>query len=122
MASVLIVDDSSDVRETLGDLLELEGFSVRRAANGKQALAAVARGRLPDVILLDLVMPGLSGEGVLRALGSTPGRGVPVVVMTGFGVSELARRLGVPVVPKEFGPVLSALRSICDQPQPFVSS
>ncbi|KAB8194621.1 response regulator [Nonomuraea phyllanthi] len=66
-AKVLVVDDEPNIRELLSEALELNGFVVRTAANGRQALEAVARER-PDLIVLDVMMPGLDGFTVARRL------------------------------------------------------
>lgn len=64
-AKVLIVDDEPNIRELLSEALELNGFVVRTAADGRQALEAVARQR-PDIIVLDVMMPGLDGFTIAR--------------------------------------------------------
>ncbi|MDH2425900.1 response regulator transcription factor [Sphaerisporangium sp. TRM90804] len=64
---VLVVDDEPNIRELLSEALELNGFAVRTAADGRQALEAVARDR-PDIIVLDVMMPGLDGFTVARRL------------------------------------------------------
>lgn len=66
-AKVLVVDDEPSIRELLSEALELNGFAVRTAADGRQALEAVARER-PDIIVLDVMMPGLDGFTVARRL------------------------------------------------------
>lgn len=66
-AKVLVVDDEPSIRELLFEALELNGFAVRTAADGRQALEAVARER-PDIIVLDVMMPGLDGFTVARKL------------------------------------------------------
>ncbi|WP_031166243.1 response regulator transcription factor [Streptosporangium roseum] len=66
-AKVLVVDDEPNIRELLSEALELNGFAVRTAADGRQALEAVARER-PDIIVLDVMMPGLDGFTVARRL------------------------------------------------------
>ncbi|MFC4008953.1 response regulator transcription factor [Nonomuraea purpurea] len=66
-AKVLVVDDEPNIRELLSEALELNGFAVRTAANGRQALEAVARER-PDIVVLDVMMPGLGGFAVARKL------------------------------------------------------
>ncbi|MEV4249678.1 response regulator transcription factor [Streptosporangium canum] len=66
-AKVLVVDDEPNIRELLSEALELNGFTVRTAADGRQALEAVARER-PDIIVLDVMMPGLDGFTVARRL------------------------------------------------------
>jgi DNA-binding response OmpR family regulator len=67
------------------DLLEREGYSIVEAADGVQALEQVDRHN-PDVILLDLNLPGMDGYGVLQHLRSRPGTStVPVIVLTAKG-------------------------------------
>jgi DNA-binding response OmpR family regulator len=65
MTSALIVDDDPDVRDLVAYKLEQSGFDVRRASNGQQAMEAVAA-QQPDVVLLDIMMPGMSGLEVLE--------------------------------------------------------
>jgi PleD family two-component response regulator len=70
-ATVLIADDQATVRDQVADILRAAGFRVLLAADGVQALAT-ARRELPDVVVLDLVMPQLDGIAVCRALRSDP--------------------------------------------------
>jgi DNA-binding response OmpR family regulator len=79
---ILIVDDDTEIRELLKSVLEHDGWVVEIAADGIQALIVLAR-RLPDVMLLDMAMPGMSGWDVLdrHALESTWMR-VPVLAMS----------------------------------------
>ena len=80
---VLLVDDAAEVRLLLQVLLELDGFTVTSAADGPAGLAAVAAQR-PDVVLLDVQLPGLDGPEVLRALRDEPATAdLPVVFLTG---------------------------------------
>ena len=65
--TVLVVDDDQDIRESLAQILTEEGFDVTSASNGAEALAEIAR-RKPDVMLLDLMMPVLTGWEVLERL------------------------------------------------------
>lgn len=84
MASVLVVDDEEDIRELIRLNLELEGHAVRTVADGHQALAAVDDDT-PDVVVLDVMMPGLDGWGVLsrlKASGRAEIARVPVVLLT----------------------------------------
>ncbi|MCK2218636.1 response regulator transcription factor [Actinomadura sp. ATCC 31491] len=67
VAKVLVVDDEPNIRELLSEALELNGFAVRTASDGRRALEAVARER-PDIIVLDVMMPGLDGFTVARRL------------------------------------------------------
>src|SRR6186997_37289 len=79
---VLVVDDEPMVRETLGQVLTDEGYVVDFAVDGETALERVHAAR-PDVILLDLMMPGMNGRQFLQALRDDPMYAtVPVLVMT----------------------------------------
>jgi DNA-binding NarL/FixJ family response regulator len=84
---VLVVDDHPLTREALAALLEQHGFAVvGRAADGEEAVEA-ARGLLPNLVLLDLSMPGLDGLGALpRLRAAAPG--CEVVVLTASGTEE----------------------------------
>jgi DNA-binding response OmpR family regulator len=89
---VLIVDDEPQVREVVATYLDREGFSVRSAADGHQALVEIGRKR-PDALVLDLMLPGVSGLDVLRKLRSG-GDPVPVIVLSARG-SEPERVAGL---------------------------
>ena len=79
MTRVLIIEDEANYRETLGFLLQKEGFEVTEAADGTAGLAAYDR-QGADIVLLDLMMPGLSGTEVCRQLRV---RGqVPIIMVT----------------------------------------
>ncbi|HEX9053853.1 MAG TPA: type II/IV secretion system protein [Gemmatimonadales bacterium] len=85
---VLLVDDEDDLRRVMRDLLEREGFAVQEARDGVQALDEVDR-HAPDIIVLDLSLPGLDGYGVLSHLRSRPAtRDIPVIVLTAKGDEE----------------------------------
>lgn len=80
---ILIIDDDQDIRETLGDLLETEGYGVLFARDGAEALGLLQQGSPPSMILLDLMMPTMSGWQFAPALQQDPSlRGVPVAVIT----------------------------------------
>jgi two-component system nitrogen regulation response regulator NtrX len=78
---VLIVDDEGNIRRMLRALLESEGYSVREAGTGEEGLEA-ARREPPEVVLLDLMLPGMSGLDALSQLAEAA-PGVPVVMMSG---------------------------------------
>jgi len=81
---VVVVDDNQALRENLVECLEAEGHLVSQAADGPEALALLARAERPDVVVLDLVMPGLSGREVAAALRRTPAlHDLRLVLMTG---------------------------------------
>jgi type II secretory ATPase GspE/PulE/Tfp pilus assembly ATPase PilB-like protein/CheY-like chemotaxis protein len=82
---VLLVEDEEALRRVMKDLLEREGYTIVEARDGVQALDEVDR-QAPDVIILDLNLPGLDGYGVLQQLRSrTATRHIPVVVLTAKG-------------------------------------
>jgi CheY-like chemotaxis protein len=83
MTDILVVDDDRGIRETLGDVLSDEGYRVRLARDGGEALTLLRQGRPPDLILLDLSMPGMSGAEFLKAqLGDPKLAAIPVVVLS----------------------------------------
>ena len=82
---ILVVDNDAGIRETLAELLELEGYEVRQAENGLVALRMVAE-RRPALILLDLMMPVMSGWQVLERLHEDGElRTIPVLVLSAAG-------------------------------------
>jgi CheY-like chemotaxis protein len=84
--SVLVVDDDRDLRAGLSLILEAEGYRVAGAADGQQALEALRAGPRPDVILLDMMMPALSGWAFReRQLADPALADVPVVVFSAVG-------------------------------------
>ena len=81
-ANILVVEDHADLREMLTVLLESEGFAVRTAVNGVEALKRLEETR-PSLILLDLMMPVMSGDEFRqRQLADPRYRDVPVICMT----------------------------------------
>ncbi len=91
MTKVLIIEDEESYRETLAFLLQKEGFEVAAAADGTSGLAAYDRGGA-DIVLLDLMMPGLSGTEVCRQLRT---RGsVPIIMVTARD-SEIDKVVGL---------------------------
>ena len=93
---VLVVDDDRDLCDLLGEFLTEEGYDVIRAYRGEDALRAVSASA-PDVVLLDLLLPDVSGLSVARQIRSDRRTAtLPIVVASGDGAS-LARA-------REFGP------------------
>ena len=85
---ILIVDDEPAARTALGLLLRREGFDVREASDGPSAIIECASFR-PDLILLDILMPGMDGFEVCRHIKATPEtRLTPVVLITGLSATE----------------------------------
>src|SRR5947209_4305898 len=81
-ARILVVDDEEGNRRLLREILEPQGYEVREAADGDEALAAMAESA-PDLVLLDLMMPRRDGYSVCREIKSDPRtRLVPVIILT----------------------------------------
>jgi len=103
---VLVVDDDAQLRGFLRASLELGGYAVVEADSGEQALAAIAD-RSPDLVLLDLVMPGVDGWQLLRRLQERHGS-IPVIMFSGTlaqqGALEAAERGAQGFVGKPFDP------------------
>lgn len=79
---VLVVDDDPDILDAICDILGAEGYPVARARHGVEALEQVARQR-PDLILLDLMMPDVSGFEVVDLLrGDAATADIPIIVVT----------------------------------------
>ncbi len=85
---VLVVDDDADQRHLMRHLLESEGWHVTEAANGAEALVRMAE-TIPELILLDLLMPGMDGFELVDAMKKSPSRNrIPIVVLTSKDITE----------------------------------
>ena len=114
-ADILVVEDHADLREMLTVLLESEGFGVRTAVNGVEALKVLEETR-PSLILLDLMMPVMSGDEFRqRQLADPRYRDVPVICMTAaHDGRERARRLHADEFfqkPLDFEQLMSVVRA-----------
>jgi DNA-binding response OmpR family regulator len=89
--TILVVDDEPTLRETLADALEADGFRVVTAADGREALARF-REHLPELVVLDLMLPELSGIEVCRIIRQESG--IPILMLTAKS-SELDKVLGL---------------------------
>ena len=111
--SILVIDDELKMRQVLGRVLTNDGYEVKLAADGNDALLQVDAGPAPDLILLDLLMPVMSGFEVLSALRVNPvWAKIPVIVMSGTA-GYSAGHLGVAatlVKPFETSEVQQAIR------------
>jgi len=87
-STVLVVDDQSSVRKSLGDVLGDEGYRVIEACNGPEAVEAVRR-ESPDALLLDIWMPGPDGIEVLKQVRAEH-PDLPVIIISGHGTIETA--------------------------------
>jgi CheY-like chemotaxis protein len=94
---ILVVDDYQDAREMYAEYLQYSGFRVAEARNGNEAVAQ-ARSLKPDLILMDLSLPGMDGWEATRVLkADDETRHIPIVALTGHalaGASEGARKAG----------------------------
>jgi CheY-like chemotaxis protein len=82
---VLVVDDDDEIRTLVSELLADEGYGVREAAHGREALSLLEgdEAELPSVILLDLMMPVMDGREVLERLAASERlRAIPVIITT----------------------------------------
>jgi DNA-binding response OmpR family regulator len=84
MGTILIVEDYDDVRRMLKVLLEFEEFQVVEAATGSEALEAIKK-QPPDVILMDLALPGFDGFETIRRIRAADGfQNTPIIVLTAY--------------------------------------
>ncbi len=89
---VLVVDDDKDTREALADALVSAGMLVDQASDGGEALERMMSGEAPDVILLDMHMPGIDGAQLLERLRKTPGGyKARVILLTGDTSARVMR-------------------------------
>ena len=88
---VLVVDDFADAAETLATVLELDGYVVRIARDGEEALVVVEQFQ-PHCVILDINMPGLDGNGLSAQLRSRYGDDIVLIAITGTDGSD--RRVG----------------------------
>ncbi|QGZ38968.1 two-component system OmpR family response regulator [Pseudoduganella flava] len=114
---ILIVDDDHGIRELLATYLEKEGMRTTAAANGRQMRAALEQ-ITPDLIVLDLMLPGEDGLALCRELRSGRHRTIPVLMLTARG-DEVDRIIGLEMgaddyMPKPFGvrELLARIRSV----------
>ncbi|MCP4748988.1 MAG: response regulator [Desulfobacteraceae bacterium] len=83
---VLLVDDEDEFINTLAERMELRGFNVQTAINGEEAMDRLARG-LPDIVFLDVMMPGIGGLDILKQIKALY-KNLPVILLTGRSSTE----------------------------------
>jgi len=88
---VLIVEDNDDVRDSLRALLEQSGHELYEAVDGPSGVERALEVR-PDVVLIDLGLPGMDGYAVANSIRSAPGYSAVLVAITGYGQSEYRAR------------------------------
>jgi CheY-like chemotaxis protein len=122
MAKILVIDDEQGIRDLLDTLLRRKGYDVVLAESGQKGLDLFRRER-PDVVVLDLKMPGMDGLAVLQQVRSFNPK-QPVIVLTGAGTPEIeqqVRALGVTeYVEKEFSlhRLGDSLKRLLNNPDP----
>ena len=91
MARILVVDDDPAIRQLLTDVLEMDGYKVSIAVDGLAAVRDLEASS-PDFVILDVMMPGLDGFGVLSTIRARPGEPVPVLMLTAAAESDASSR------------------------------
>jgi PAS domain S-box-containing protein len=101
-ASILVIDDDPDVRQFIVTSLEEQGYRVREAPDGARGLKEAAREK-PDLVILDFIMPGLSGAEVANRLLAKR-RDQPILFVSGYSETEAVRRVApdAPLLTKPF--------------------
>jgi CheY-like chemotaxis protein/two-component sensor histidine kinase len=100
--SVLVIDDDPDVRNFIATSLEEQGYKVREAGDGREGLAAIER-TAPDLVIVDFIMPGMTGAEVARKIRSRlPGQ--PILFVSGYSETEAVKRIApdAPLLAKPF--------------------
>ena len=109
--SILIIDDDQDILEALRIILEGESYKVRVALDGQQGLKAIEEEK-PDLIILDLLLPGKDGVSVCESLKTRPEyRNIPVIVLT-----ALTKKMGDKIFTQREEKVLREVDGYLDKP------
>jgi two-component system chemotaxis response regulator CheY len=104
---VLVIDDDPDLLEVTRFVLEGEGLRVETARNGQEALERLHAGTLPDLVLLDLMMPVMNGWMFLEAVAKVPSfREIPIVVLTAAEPEGIPGAVEILRKPVELGVLL----------------
>jgi CheY-like chemotaxis protein len=117
-ASILVVEDDTDMREILSELLTAEGYRVFSASNGREGLDQLRAGLRPSVVLLDLTMPVMDGwEFRARQTEDPALRSIPIIVTTAMPPSRVGPMPGVSVLrkPLDLDSLISLIRSHIDE-------
>jgi CheY-like chemotaxis protein len=115
--TILLVDDDEPHRQMVAACLNAQGFAVVHAGHGGEALQYLEGNELPDAIVLDVEMPVMDGQELLRALGSNPDwSAVPAIVVSGSGDASLQQLDGAKArfrKPLDLPVLLHAIDSCC---------
>jgi two-component system, chemotaxis family, chemotaxis protein CheY len=104
---VLIVDDDPDLLEVTSFVIEGEGLAVETAKHGEEALALLRAGRLPMLVLLDLMMPVMNGWEFLDEVSKDPMlRAIPVVVLTAGDHTHVPGAMAILIKPMDLGELI----------------
>jgi CheY-like chemotaxis protein len=88
-ATILVVDDDNALRSVIKDVFESNQFTTLEARDGKEAVA-VALAKHPDLILLDVIMPGMGGMDALKVIRQDAwGKNVPVIILTNLNATDV---------------------------------
>lgn len=115
---VLVVEDDSSIAEFVESALVDEGYRVVVTPSGEEGLQRVAEER-PAVILLDMILPGMSGGAFLRSLRQTYGTGIPILLMTAAREEPAQEGLeteGLLLKPFELNTLLSEVERVTGEP------
>jgi CheY-like chemotaxis protein len=117
--SILLVEDDAEIRTTIAEVLTDEGYVVRAAENGRDALEQLRTAPLPSLIILDLMMPVMNGVEFRREQLNDPSTAdVPVLVMSAdTNVRNIAKQLQAPYIrkPVALGELLKVVDQNCRQ-------
>lgn len=116
--TILVVEDEDDIRTLVGEALEMEGYAVIPAVNGQEAIDALQTTALPNLILLDLMMPVKDGYTFRREQMADPRwRDIPVVIMTADtnAIQKLADAGGAPGLrkPVDLDELIVLIKNCC---------
>ena len=121
MEKILVVDDSELIRQMLFDLLSAEGYGVVVASDSAQAMAEI-RKETPDLIFMDIMMPGMDGQLVTRLIKSDKKyEGIPIIVFSSLATeahTQLSEKVGATIHMKKTTPpaeILGTVRKILDE-------
>jgi CheY-like chemotaxis protein len=110
--TVLVVDDEADIRESLRDALDDEGYAVFVASNGKEALALLPALARPCAVILDIIMPVMSGTEFYEAMLATPTLADIPVLMSTSDPSRAPGRVPVMKKPIDLDRLLAAVAAL----------
>jgi CheY-like chemotaxis protein len=121
LKNILIVEDDLDIREALAQILELEGYQVACADNGRDALSQLTRSARPDLIILDIMMPVMDGWQFREEQKKNPALSpIPVIVISADGNacrSEMSREVaGCLQKPVELDAFIDTVKRNCPLP------